>query len=166
MTEPLKIRIQKAMTASLESISPAGGFNSDLAGKVFRGRLLFDNDDPVPMLSILEAPVPLDKLAPPKGSPKDSGEWELLIQGFADDDRENPTDPAHLLMADVKRVLVRERALLGGEFVTVGPFGMGNAISSLSIGQGVVRPPEEHISAKAYFWLGVKLRIVENLASS
>lgn len=166
MADPLKLQILKAMTSSLETISVTGGYRHDLEGSVFRGRNRFDDNDPLPMVSLLEAPVPMDKLAVPPGSQNDSGGWELLIQGFSVDDDENPTDPAHLLMADVKRALVLEMNKSSGAYKTTGPFGLGKFIRTMYIGQGVVRPPEEYVSAKAYFWLGVRLGIVENLASS
>ena len=165
MADPLKLQIMKAMTTSLESVSIASGFHNDLADSVFRGRNVFGDSDPLPMVSILEAPVPIDKVMAPAGSQKDTGDWELLIQGFSKDDPDNPTDPAHLLMADVKRVLVAEKSKGGGQFTTTGPFGLGKFIRKMYIGQGVVRPPEQYVSSKAYFWLGVRLNIVENLAS-
>ena len=162
--EPLKLQILKAMTASLSGITLDNGFRHDLAGSVFRGRAIYGENDPLPMVSILEAPVPIDKINSPKPATVDSGGWELLVQGFSRDDRDNPTDPAHLLMADVKTVLITERKKSEGQFNTTGPFGLGKFITSMYIGQGVVRPPEEFVSSKAYFWLGVRLGIVENLA--
>ena len=164
MSDPVKLQILKAMTSSLQEITCANGFEFDLATSVFRGRLVYGDNDPIPMVSILEAPIPMDKVATSDATTTDAGGWELLVQGFVKDDRENPTDPAHMLMADVKKQLVLEKRKSAGQFSTTGPFGLGKFITSMYIGQGVVRPPEDHVSAKAYFWLGVRLAIVEDLA--
>lgn len=164
MADPLKLQIMKAMTESLQEITPTNGYGFDLSCSVFRGRLVYGEGDPVPMVSILETPIPMDKVDAPEPANSDIGGWELLVQGFVEDDRVNPTDPAHLLMADVKRRLLFERQKSAGQFKTTGPFGLGEFITKMYIGQGVVRPPEDHVSSKAYFWLGVRLVIVENLA--
>ncbi len=162
--DDLKLKILKAMTTSLQGITIANGYRHDLATSVFRGRLVYGDGDPVPMVSILESPIPLDQIDPPDATSHASGDWELLVQGFCVDDRVNPTDPAYPLMGDVKKALIAERMTSAGQFNTTGPFGLGDSITKMYIGQGVVRPPEDHVSAKAYFWLGVRLSIVENLA--
>jgi hypothetical protein len=134
----------------------------DENNKVFRGRLVFGTTDPVPMLSVLEVPIPIDQLPSPSDSASSSGQWELMIQGFADDDRENPTDPAHVLMADVKMRLAKEKEKANWRVHTDGILGLGRHVTGLYIGSGVVRPPDE-ISAKAYFWLNMVLDLAEEL---
>ena len=86
-----------------------------------------------------------------------------MIQGFADDDRENPTDPAHILLADVKKLLGVEKRNENWDNPEEGIFGLGGIVDTMYIGTGVVRPADE-ISAKAYFWLTITLGIVEDLA--
>lgn len=162
-TEPLRLRILKAMTEALKEITPANGFATDVEGNVFRGRVIFGENDPIPLLSILEVPIPLDQTPAPTDSEFSSGGWEIMIQGFVPDDPENPTDPAHVFMADVKKRLAQERrkalAMRGED----GIFGLGNFVTGLRIGAGVVRPPDE-ISAVAYFWLTITLDVVEDLS--
>ena len=157
-TEPLRLRILKAMQAALEEITPANGYASDLTGAVFRGRNVFGDTDPIPLVSILEAPDPINPLASPKDSGDQKGNWAMLIQGFVEDDPFNPTDPAHVLMADVKKRLVQERVRDRQRNI----LGMGGSLTDLKISPGVVRPADD-ISAKAYFWLRVTLTMVENL---
>lgn len=53
MADPLRLRILKALTAEFEQMTDANG--ESMAGKVFRGRDHFGNDDPLPMISILES---------------------------------------------------------------------------------------------------------------
>ena len=103
MNDPFRLRVLKALTATLETISTANGYQHDLNGKVFRGRAVFGNSDPLPMISILEAISPQSEsgMAPTDGQQIEN--WELLIQGFVEDDEQNPTDPAYYLLADVKQ---------------------------------------------------------------
>lgn len=157
--EPFRLRVLKALTAALEEIVPTN-HSKNLCGSVFRGRDLFGDDDPVPMLSILEAVDEKVLIRPPVDNPVYRGPWELLIQGFVDDDRLNPSDPAEFLLADVKRRLAQEMKRAGRERNILG---MGGRVEGIQISQGVVRPPDD-LSAKAYFWLRVTLQIVENLA--
>lgn len=160
---PLNLRILKTLTASLElavfGYDYGNGWEEfPLVGKVFRGRLEFGDSDPIPMLSVLESPIPPDQLPPPEDAGLSSGAWQLLIQGFCDEDPVNPTDPAHHLMAVTKARLAVEKRR-NREFNILG---LGNHVTGLNIGKGVVRPPDE-ISDKAYFWLTISLDMVEDL---
>lgn len=172
---PLRLEIHKRLTALLESMSTDAGykidlgsateaaFEGDMSGRVFRGRTVFGDKDPLPMLSLLEVPIPLDQLGAPLDSGLSSGGWELMVQGFLRDDRENPTDPGHVLMADVKQCLALESKkanYIGRD--DQGILGLGRQVSKMVIGPGVVRPPDE-ISAKAYFWLTITLDLAEDL---
>ncbi|QXV73594.1 hypothetical protein [Rhizobium phage RHph_X2_30] len=167
-TEPFRLRVMKALTACLQEVSIADGYHFDLADNVFRGRSLYGDNDPVPLISILEPPLPLDRAATPLNSTVTTGPWDIIIQGFVKDDRDNPTDPAHMAMADVKKRLAieaaRKQVLPERGF---NPFGMNergmkNRVEQIKIGAGVVRPPEEAVSTKAYFWLTLSLQIVED----
>ncbi len=169
MSDPFRLRVMKAISASLAEISVAGGYNFDLAGKVFRGRLIYGDNDPIPLISIIEPPLPNEKRNSPYASTADDGMWEIIIQGFVKDDRDNPTDPAHLAMADVKKKLAqelkrpRQMPVRGYDPFGLDPTnGAKNRIEQFKIGAGVVRPPEEAVSTKAYFWLTLSLKIVED----
>lgn len=157
--DPYRLRVQKAISAVLKEITPANGYQHDLSNAVFRGRNIFGESDPLPMVSILEAPIQPDAPRLPDGGATQNGPWELVIQGFVDDDKRNPTDPAHRLLADVKKRLAQEcKAYVpGGGYKT---FGMEGKLGKLTIGTGVVRPPDE-ISSKAYFWLTINLQLFE-----
>ena len=161
----LRLQVQKNLSAILAEISVANGYTIDIpAEHIFRGRAIFGSSDPVPMLSILEVPIPLDQRPAPKDSDLSSGAWELMIQGWVQDDKLNPTDPAHPLMADVKKRLALERKkALELDDPEDGILGLGNHVTGLRIGPGVVRPPDQ-LSAKAYFWLTITLDLAEDLA--
>ena len=173
----LRLRVLKALTTVLEGIDRRP-FNIDFAtpvldhdsvpvgddnffkGRVKRGRIIFGEGDPLPMLSILEVPIPLDQEVPGKDSPYSKGTWELLIQGFATDDFDNPTDPAHILMAAAKKELgLARRANRDYKLLD-----LGDHVTDMKIGAGVVRPPDD-ISSKAYFWLNLSLDLVEDLSN-
>lgn len=163
ITNPIRLEVLKRMTAALEEITPANGYVHNLAQRVFRGRGVYGDETPLPALSILEAPIPLDQLPSAKDNPNLAGQWELVVQGWVEDDRRNPTDPAQVLLADVKKRLAIERKKVDWDQPEQGIFGLGRSVTALYIGAGVVRPPEE-ISAKAYFWLTITLDIAEDMA--
>ena len=160
--DPVRLRILKNMTACLQEITVANGYKVDVGQNWFRGRVIFGENDPMPMGVLLEVPIPLDQVPPPRDSSNASGTWELMLQGFTTDDSENPTDPAHYFLADVKKRLAIEKRKALNENPEDGIFGLGNFVTDLRIGSGVVRPPDE-ISATAYFWLTVTLDTVEDL---
>lgn len=167
--DPLRLRIQKALTACLSAIGQAEDETLfDLGGHVFRGRNFFGDSDPLPMVCILEPPQPPELIRSPENSPLAVGNWDLLLQGFVEDDPEHPTDPAAHLAAHVVRALVRAKRNRHQILVAEGdPFGLLNngvsRVTSLTIGQPIVRPPDEGISAKAYFWLALTLGIAGDL---
>lgn len=178
MSDPFRLRVLKALTACLEGVTPSNGYSHDLSDKVIRGRLMFGSNDPLPMVSIIEPPLPIDRTPSPVDASQSSGKWELFIQGWVEDDPRNPTDPAYKLIADVKKALTIEGCRKGasGALDILG-FGtpasveengrrinVGNVITSMKVGAGVVRPPEDGISDKAYFWLHLHLEIVEDNA--
>jgi hypothetical protein len=164
MADPFRLRILKKLTGVLERATfsydgyETGAVTVPLTGRVFRGRVIFGENDPLPMLTILETPVPEDQLEVPVNSDYAGGAWDLIIQGFVDDDPVNPTDPAHYLLAEVKRELVLEKRKVNDG----GIFDIPKRITNLRFGPGVVRPPDE-ISAKAYFWLSLALDVVEDI---
>lgn len=176
MSDPFKLKLLKAITAALKEITPANGYVNDLGdfdpgdgvmtARVYRGRAWFGENDPIPLVSVLEGVDPADEVAEPPSVNAVSAEydWPLLIQGFVDDDPANPTDPAYTLMAEVRRRLIAERKRKTAAH-DPDPFGLGatgkNRVTGLRVGAGVVRPADD-VSAKAWFWLTLTPRIVDN----
>lgn len=168
MAVPFRLRVLRALSAVIENVNPTNTFIDengleqpfayDLRGKVFRGRLKYGAKDPIPMISILEAPIPQEPNVARGENTKSTGPWEILVQGFVDDDPENPTDPAHDLMAAVKYVLVESKRQDRGNNM----LGMNNQVFEAHIGQGSVRPPDE-VNDRAFFWLVLTLRVAEDL---
>lgn len=181
--DPFRLRVMKVLTEIIESVQPSDSnsattaseglpqYRNNLAGAVFRGRNMFGTNDPVPMVAILETPIALDQIEPPEEAPKSTGLWDISIQGFCQDDKRNPTDPAYVLAADVIMALAyaktqpaRDRARTGKASPLLGILAPnGNpAILDLRIGSPVCRPPDD-ISGKSYFWLQITLELAEDL---
>ena len=176
MADPFRLRVLKALTASLKEITPANGYQSDLSDftaadglpseRVIRGRDSFGNSDDLPFLSILEDFRPEDQKqgetsgpSGPQGVPG-AGEWRLLIQGFVSDDPHHPTDPAYVLAADVIKALV----LLKRERYNI--LGLGSVmpcVTKLNFKQPVVRPADGEVSSTSFFFITLTLGLAENL---
>jgi hypothetical protein len=169
LENPLRLEIMKRLCGILREITPANGYVSDFSGeedtednKVFRGRAVFGEGDPLPMLSVLESPIPLEQLPSPIDSGYNAGGWEIMIQGFLDDDKTNPTDPAYVALADVRKRIAIESKKVSAMREEDGPLGLLDQVTKITTGIGTVRPPDE-VSAKAYFWLLIVLEIVEDV---
>lgn len=157
-TDPYRLRVLKALTECLEQITPANGYSIDLTGSVYRGRDVFDRHDKIPMVSILESIDEKEILQAPRAGGKVKTPWQLLVQGWAEDDKTHPTDPAQVMLAEVKRRLVEESRRNDGYDI----LGLGGTIDAMKFSTGVVRPADE-VSAKAYFWLKLELSMIENV---
>lgn len=188
--DPFRLRVLKALTAAIKTITPANDYRHDLAdvtesqhgvtvtkASVFRGRQKFSAEgdgttegDPLPMVSVLEHPRALDALLEPDGDNDSIGAWDILIQGFVKDDSENPTDPAHHLVADVIACLAKEgrrrKPSLDGGRGEPDILGLGSqepCVTKLAIGKPVVRPGEAGVSDQSFFWLTLTLTLAEDV---
>jgi hypothetical protein len=159
--------IMKALTAQLQAITPMNGYAYDLSQVVFRGRVIFGADDPIPMLSILEAPRPGITTEANDTSFVRLTSWELLVQGWAPDDKQNPLDPVYPLKASVERQLARclKTRDADGRGQYPAEYMLGGLISSMRLGPGVCRPPDAQVSSKAFFWLPLTVQYKEDLSA-
>lgn len=156
---PLRLRVLMALTNRLEQITTPNGYVNTLTGNVHRGRNFFDEDDALPLLAILESGDEPPQQIQPRGNTTSKNDWDLLVQGWVDDDKDNPTDMAHYLLADVKKCLAKELQALRER----NALGMGRVVDAIEFSPGVVRPADS-ISSKAYFWMKLRLTLVENLS--
>lgn len=194
-TDPFRLRVLKGLSASLKQITPANGYQFDFSDysrtfadngetatqeRVFRGRTWFGTADPIPMLSILEGVDPASEVSePPQMVAAGEFDWDLLVQGWVDDDKAHPTDPGAVALADVqKRLAFEVKRTLPGDPTERDIFGLRasweaanpgqtyssrNQIVNLRFGMGVVRPADE-VNDKAWFWLSVTPRLFVNPA--
>ena len=144
-------------------LHPTRATNSKVVLTVGRGRRYYDENDPLPLISILEEPFSFDEeLAPAVGQSR-TEPYELILQGFvAEEDSANPTDGAHILLADVKRrlaILKIDEELRRRRIFRFG--NMMNTVVSLNWDGGVVRPPDD-VSAVAHFWLRTSFGVSED----
>ena len=156
MADSYRLTVLKALCAHLELIA-TDDFN--LSGAVFRGRAIYGEEAPPTMLSLLEAPRPDFPIFGGVNNEARSEEWQLLLQGWTKDDKINPTDPAYGLMDAVEQHLGLIVATKRGSGLPVNPdaYMLGGRITRFSFGPGVVRPPTEGVSSRAFFYLPIKL---------
>lgn len=159
-TRPFRLRVLDKLTEVLQTITVANGYTWDLDTSVFRGRRYYGENDPLPMLSILEN-LPLDQIENQNDNSGSFGQWELVIQGFVLDDPLNPTDPGYFLLSEVKAAIAKHIKSNGGKDNNL--LSMGGLVDKIAIGSGTVSPPDD-ISAKAYFWLRLTIHIIEDLS--
>jgi hypothetical protein len=166
-----RLEVLERLSALLSGITVANGYDHDLADSVFRGRTVFGEEDPIPMLSVLESTKVDGGIATGANEEMRKGVWPLIVQGWVANDAANPTDSAYGLMADVEarlgRVLMQntrgdgqypEHYMLG-----TGNNGKGYLVTNIAFGPGVVSPPREQISTNAFFFLPVYLTLAEKL---
>lgn len=163
MADSKRLQIQKKLTELLQTITPANGYQFDLSGtgedrKVYRGRGVISDEEPLPMVNILESFNPDRDPFEVGGHERrhQTDSWVLQLQGWAADDKDNPTDPAHNLMADVKKCLARIITEDDPSFLLEG------LVADAAIEPGTVRPPDEN-SSRAFFWLRIRLNVDENV---
>jgi hypothetical protein len=174
MADPFRLRVLKALTDHLKTITPANGYQSDLSDftapdglespRVFRGRDSFGQSDDLPFISILEDFRPDEQETGSPGGKGNSspgaGTWRLLVQGFVTDDPLNPTDPAYVLAADVIKALARARKQ---RYDILGLGAAMPCVSDLRFKQPVVRPADGEVSSTSFFFITVTLALAEDL---
>lgn len=173
MAESKQLLILKSLTTWLQGITAANGYAGlDLSTSVFRGRAMFGAGDPETMLSILEAPKPDNGIEAGENKIKRSEEWLLLLQGWAPDDKINPTDSVYPLKAAAEKRLsdiIAVNTLNGNPMfpdIYMLPDADGNEmIGGLSIGPGVVRPPDAQVSSKAFFYLPLRVSLQTDVSN-
>ncbi len=168
MSDPFRLRVLKNLTALLEAIPVTMVDNNgdpvvSMAGRVFRGREHFGDDDPLPMISILEPPLAIERVPNQPDNPKVNGEWDLMLQGWVVDDKDHPCDPAYVLVAHVMQALGQHRKNARTRGNT-NYLNQGLAVEELRIGAPVVRPAD-YPSANACFYLLLTLKIVEDMTN-
>jgi hypothetical protein len=159
VADSYRLSVLKALTDHLKGITPANGYDYDLSAAVFRGRTVFGANDPIPLVSILEAPrSDAGRFAGDDGYQR-SEDWSLMVQGWAADDIANPTDPLYGLMDAVEHRMARLIAtdVNSGFAVYPNEYMLGRKVGSIAVLPGVVRPPMAEVSAKAFFYLPIRV---------
>lgn len=168
MADPKKLAVLKALSTWLAGITPGNGYAFDLSvpKAVSRGRTIIGADAPLPSLSILESPKPdVGQFAGIQGRVFNE-DWLLLVQGWVADDKDNPTDPAYALAAAVhQRLYGLIETKASGMPANHDDYMLGRRASTLLIGPYVVRPPENQVSSKAFFFLPLRVGIQTDVSA-
>ena len=126
---PLRLQIVRALTDVIKQVNPTnsipGGAPADhyefdlrddtsttpARPRVCRGRLHYGEDEPLPMVSILEQPMPIDGMTTRRQPDNTAriGEWDVIIQGWVKDDPWNPSDAAYQMMQEVRAAIAKEK---------------------------------------------------------
>lgn len=164
MADHKRLQILKRLTTHLQGITVANGFENDIGERVYRGRTSFGSETEIPALSLLESkPVDYGTYADEQKTVR-MDSWTLLLQGWVEDDQENPTDPVYSLLADVEMRLAQVIALNSNgkpKYPTL--YRLGGLINGMTLAQPIVRPPDEGLSATAYFYLPIQVDLISDL---
>lgn len=172
---PPRLKILLAISDALKEINPTNGYEFDLRddaegrNRVVRGRLVIGDDEPLPMVSILEQPMADEPISTERQADNtiNAGKWALIVQGWAEGDKHNPSDVAYQLEAEVRKRLALEKnrpSARPGRGETRNYFNLGGLIYNITIGQPVVRPAEG-ISPQGTFYFNLTLEIAEDMAT-
>jgi hypothetical protein len=165
-----KLEVLIALTELLQEITPITGVHDfDLSSSVFRGRTVFsDTSDPLPLVSILENFKPSDVTHAGYNKQGAKIEWRLIIQGWVQDDVDNPTDPAYKLLAVVENKLseIIKTNNAQGFPSNSEKYMLDGLIHDIIIGDGICRPPEPQVSAKAFFFLPITIVLTREIGVS
>lgn len=159
-----RLNIVKAVTALLQEITPDNGHHTNIGPNVFRGREGYQADDPLPMISIIEDPDMINAETEQRNPTIHDVELKLIIQGFAYEDSENPSDAVYELLADIKRVVAQEYVMNGGRGeLEKNLLGLGNVVRSFQVGQGCVLPYDSDIGGTQAAMLLVTIKYLDDV---
>jgi len=142
MADTKALTILKRLTVLLEGITPMNGYAYDMTGRVFRGKRIFGDSEPLPFVSILES-------MRPDAQPDEAGFekmvriecLDLLIQGWAKTEQAHPTDALYDLKGALEKRLSRMVAMTANTGSPMYPddYRLGRILTDARIGPGVVR---------------------------
>jgi hypothetical protein len=164
--DSLKLAILKKITAHLQGMDYyRGNVKVAMTENIYRGRIQFGDETPMPAINIIDAPKPdVAIVAAEEGIVMKEG-WLLLVQGWEKSRSINfPADDAYQLMAYttqwLSRIVASDRE---GNPAYPDVFMLGGSIEGMSLGPGVARPPQEGVSAESFFYLPVNVTLVTDV---
>lgn len=174
MADSYRLTVLKRLTTLLEGMTLTEYGYTDatlegpalMTGCVIRGRMVFGDNDPKTMISILEAPRSDGFIFSLDGTRLDR--WPLLIQGWRPDDKTHATDPLYSMVDDVERRLSRITAVSPNTgypkystdyLLGAGMDGTGQLIASFEMGAPIVRPATnaQGVSSRSFMYLPIQV---------
>lgn len=163
--DPFRLKIQKSLAAAFMQIKTHNGFLTDVAA-VHRGKNVLGAECELPCVTILEDP-PQSETSPPHNSSARS-QYNLIVQGFAIEDKDHPTDEIQKLLTDIRLRLALIRMRKGFDIAPFQLIGKSNRVESLDFDSAMCRPPqvdkESGASQSAFCVIAVRTTITEDLA--
>lgn len=161
---PTRLLILQRLQTVIETPTPGQSIDTyNLAGKVFRGRMLIGEEvKPLPAIALIEAPqTDMNAVFTRDYQQARKDMWNLFVQGMIDDDPEHPCDAAYHLCAAVESRLARITAVDNDSGNALYPQDhlLGNLITDFEIMAPVVRPPEQNVSGSAFFFLPLRVGV-------
>lgn len=170
MADSLRLTVIKRLQKLLGEITPANRFHVDLQGKVFAGRTIFGAEIKPPYITILEGLNPVQGLLAGVNGSDRSTPWPLIIQGWAVDDKANPSYEAYDLMAQVEQQLSKTWAVDNQGNAVYPDYYMlgsrdegGHLVADIRLMPGIVSPPRENVSATTFFFLPIYITMAEKI---
>jgi hypothetical protein len=157
---PRRLKVIMALQDLIAGASKENGDAFDLAGKVYRNRILIGAEisDKPPAVAIIEAPrADIATFAGEEAAFR-KDYWTIMIQGIAADNRKDTEDDIYYLCQDVERRLNRMQAeTRNGNPEHKEDYLLGGMITSVEIAPPVIRPPEAGVANNAFFYLAIRL---------
>jgi hypothetical protein len=157
---PRRLKVIMALQNLIAGASKENGDAFDLAGKVYRNRILIGAEisDKPPAVAIIEAPrADIATFAGEEAAFR-KDYWTIMIQGIAADNRKDTEDDIYYLCQDVERRLNRMQAeTRNGNPEHKEDYLLGGMITSVEIAPPVIRPPEAGVANNAFFYLAIRL---------
>lgn len=165
MADSIRLAVLKQLCTYLGTeVTVVNGYPYTLTGAIYRGRLLFSAEDPCPNISFLEGlNADREPVTPGDGHNEQVDSWVVLIKGQVPDDKDNPTDPAHQLLASVKQALaLLNKRISPSEGNTEFEGQALEFVRKIGIEPGTVRPATE-LTERAAMFLRIVIELVEPL---
>jgi hypothetical protein len=166
---PAKVAILRNIKEHLQGITPANGYSFDLSaeGSVIIGRPFIDEQEGFPKVSIIEPPLPVERLGfytHEARGPRTFGPWRLIFQCWTYDDKGSyrESEPAYTLAAEVlKRMMEEKTRPKKFPHDPKNYFGSGKTIDDFKLILDAVRPPDEY-SRYSIGWIMIDFDLIQN----
>lgn len=129
--------IAQAVSARLQNITVANGYQTDIGLRVLRGRRRLDPNQ-MPCAVVVERDDTVLEFQGQSREPRAKVRQPFVLEGHVECDPDNPNDAAHLIIADIKKAIFTERLTYGAEQKIVSVEYTGRSIAPREDGMSLV----------------------------